>query len=94
LNTRPIVFHSPQPGGFIDLFANAVPPAWPNAIQHLDGPLIDLGLEVEHEPIPASELDLDAQRSKLCDRLLRLPAILRQDLVTPLLPGHALNPGQ
>ena len=81
-------------GRFIDLFANAVLPAWPNAIQHLDGPLIDLGLKVEHEPVPASELDSNAKRSKLCDRLLRLAAILREDLVTPLLPGHALNPGQ
>jgi hypothetical protein len=60
----------------------------------VDGPLIDLGLEVEHEPIPGSELDLNAQRSKLCDRLLRLAAILREDLVTSFLPGHALNPGQ
>jgi hypothetical protein len=86
--------HSPQPGRLVDLFANAVSPAWPHAIEHLDASLIDLGLEVEDEPFPASKLDLNAQRSKLCDRLLRLAAIRREDPVTPLLPGHPLKPCQ
>ena len=84
-----------KPGGSIDLFADALLPAWPNAIQHLDGPLIDLGLlEIEHEPIAAPQFHLNAQRSQLCDRLLRLATTLREDLVTPLPPSHAFNPGR
>jgi hypothetical protein len=79
----------PQPGGFIELFANAVAPLWPNALQDLDRPVIDPdALEIDHEPIAARELDTDAQRSQLRDHLLRLPATLREDFVPPLLPGH------
>jgi hypothetical protein len=81
--------YSRSPGGFTDLFANAVPPLWPNALQDLDGPLIDPdALEIDHEPIAARELDTDAQRSQLRDHLLRLPATLREDLVPPLPLGH------
>src|SRR5215218_7806364 len=79
----------PQPGRFIDLFANAVAPLWPSALQVLDRPVIDPDvLEMDDEPIVARELDTDAQRSQLRDHFLRLAATLREDLVPPLLPGH------
>jgi hypothetical protein len=80
---------TPAAARFIDLFADAVAPLWPNALQDLDRPVIDPdALEIDHEPIAARELDTDAQRSQLRDHLLRLPATLREDLVPPLLPGH------
>src|SRR5215204_283223 len=76
-------------GRFIDLFANAVAPPWPSALQDLDRPVIDPDvLEMDDEPIVARELDTDAQRSQLRDHFLRLAATLREDLVPPLLPGH------
>jgi len=70
------------------LVANAISPAWPNAIQDLDRPVIDQEvLELEYEPITARELNADAQGSHLCDRLLRGSATFREDLLTPLLRG-------
>src|SRR5829696_1953100 len=80
---------TPAAGRFIDLFANAVAPPWPSALQDLDRPVIDPDvLEMDDEPIVARELDTDAQRSQLRDHFLRLAATLREDLVPPLLPGH------
>src|SRR5215204_4280439 len=73
----------------VDLFANAVAPLWPSALEELDRPVIDPDvLEMDDEPIVARELDTDAQRSQLRDHFLRLAATLREDLVPPLLLGH------
>ena len=81
---------TPAAGRFIDLFANAVAPLWPSALQDLDRPVIDPDvLEMDDEPIVARELDTDAQRSQLRDHFLRLAATLRENLVPPLLPGHS-----
>jgi hypothetical protein len=69
--------------------ANALPPARPNALEHLARPVIDHGvLNREHEQVAAPQLDTESQGPQLRDRLLRLAATLRAELVLPLLPVH------
>jgi hypothetical protein len=79
----------PQPGGFeggrgVDLIADALPPARPNALQGLAHPVIDN----EHEQVAALQLNTESQGSHLRNRLLRLGATLWADPVLSLHPIH------
>jgi hypothetical protein len=84
----------PQPGGFeggrgVDLIADALPPARPNALQGLAHPVIDDGvLDNEHEQVAALQLNTESQGSHLRNRLLRLGATLWADPVLSLHPIH------